>query len=162
MLAVGVMAVALSLCVFVLNYAFGISCKLFPTTEIAKIDVGNARSISVHADTCWEINRGIYYEARDGEKVVIPLQRMGVRAGTAQYHFKVVFAANQSIVGVYDPTESSLDELFIIINFSTGESWPKDYLSGDQLASLKSKALEFFRQLKKENPELPTPEGLSF
>ena len=92
--------------------------------------------------------------------MVVPKSFVDYHIGTERYVFRVAFAENQSLVAVYDPTKDSIDELFIIIDFNTRESWPIADFDIDKYAEAKKKAVIHFEQLQRENPDLPRPSGL--
>lgn len=140
----------LSFCAFLLY-----SCDLVPYIELARINVGNNRTIFIYGETCWEISRGIYYEAHEGRKVIISPTLWDFDNPDENYNLEFITADNQSLVGIFD-SNRPINEFFIIIDFRTGESWPR-FMDGFEI-SLRKKN-NFFERLQKENPsiKIPTP-----
>jgi len=121
MVAIPVIAVALF--VFYLN-----NCN---PVSIAKLDVGNNRSISIYEECGWtEISAGIYYDVREAGNVIIPMRFIEYyELGYIDFFdFDVAYAEDQSIVGVYDRAGFFRD--VIIVDFKTGKAWSSDINSG--------------------------------
>lgn len=128
-------------------------------SRIKKIDVGNHRSISFYEECGWqEISARIYYDAREAGNVIIPLSAIASYEleDIDSFTFETVYAEDQSLVGIYD-TSDPYSDLFIIVDFKTGEAWPQPMDSYDVSVARKSM---FFKRLQKENPDIiriPTP-----
>jgi len=143
-------------CLISLPVLLFFSCDLFPVTKLAEVDVGNNRTISIYGESCWEISRAIYYEAHEGRKVVVPQTLWEFDDPDEIYTLEFISTENRYLVGVYD-SDRTIDEFFIIIDFRTGESWPRFI---DSLESSLGKQRAFLKQLRKENPDIiqiPTP-----
>jgi hypothetical protein len=119
--------------------------------RIAELDVHNNRSVSVYADGCWEVGRFIYKEVRDSGKVIASRSKWFGDSGVDEYNFQVIYAKNESIIAIYDPTKS-IDEVFLLINFNTGRVFSGTGIHYDK-ASL-PEWIDVFEQLRKENPNL--------
>ncbi|MCP4368632.1 MAG: hypothetical protein GY797_11060 [Deltaproteobacteria bacterium] len=130
-------------------------------TLITKFDVGNKRSISIYKECGWFLDEGtsIYLDAREADKVVIPLKIIEVYDHDIyRSDFQVIYAENQSLVGVYDRTGLFSD--VIIVDFKTGKAWPPDYYNGsyDYRSYDYNEKADLHRRLRDENPNLfPTP-----
>jgi hypothetical protein len=149
-LLLGVICFAAILTLFV--YA----CDWFPYNTLASIDVGNGRTVSIYESTCWEYSRNVYYTAQERGTVIVPPMYWEEGDGSEQYNLKFVSIENGSLVGVFDPSKPT-DRFFIIIDFRTGESWPR--FIGDYGAYM-AKRDYFFNQLQKEHPNHKVPTSL--
>lgn len=143
----------LAFCACVATWVWG--CDLVPVTELARVDVGNNRSVVFYADTCWEVNRGIYYEAQENGQAVIPRTGLGFHS-PVNYSFKAVSAEDESLVAVYTPLAPDYDAILVMIDFRTRETWHNGENSQN-----KEKGLQMFRRLEQANPGLPEPRELS-
>ena len=159
--------IAVPVIVVFLCYGGGIAtyvvvCGVIRYNEIARIDIGNDRFVTVYSDICWEAQTGIYYEVSEAGQVVVPKTFADYYADTPQFQFNVAYAGNQSLVMLYDQATGYDKDLAIIIDFKTHDSWPVSWLtSGESYNEAKKKALTFFEQLQRENPSLYRPSSLA-
>ena len=120
--------------------------------EIRKVNVSNNRSVSLYYMDCGlqEISVPIHYEVLEAENVIVPMTYIEFYElnYVKQLTFKVVYAEDQSLVGIYDPNSSHNNPFAIIIDFKTGESWP---------GHAKVKAVDLVKRLQQENPRLTIP-----
>lgn len=135
--------------------------------EINKVDVGNNRSISIYSNgSCLleglqEPQKSIYYSVSEANTVVTPRTFAGYYEWPQQFAFKVAYADNQSLVMIYDPAQGYYQDLAIIVNFKTRDSWPADWrVLNAGYDVVKNKSLMFFSQLQQENPDLYRPRNL--
>jgi hypothetical protein len=147
----------ISFCSLLLFY-----CDLFPYTQLVTLQVGNNRSVSIYEDSCWEISKKVYYEVYEAGKLIAPKSYIGQYLGSEPFTLEVIYAENQSLVGGYDAAKST-PELLFIIDFKTGESWPREWFD-PRYDEIKPKAVDLFTRLQKENPNIkaasafvPTP-----
>jgi hypothetical protein len=93
--------------------------------------------------------------------VVIPRTFADYYDGTRQFTFKIAYADNQSLVMLYDQAKG-YNDLAIIVNFKTHDSWPIDRRPPDRnYDEANKKAQIFFEQLQRENFDLYRPRGLA-
>jgi hypothetical protein len=148
---VAVILTALVLCpVCALATAF-LGRDFQPYTEVAKIDVGNQRVVTLYAESCWEVSRGIYYDAREASRLVIPRTLLDFDQGFDQYSLTGIYAENDSLVGIAAPPRSK-EDFIIIIDFKNSKSWPA---FSDDYATFLKKGRELYARLVRENPGLP-------
>jgi hypothetical protein len=125
---------------------------------IAELAVGKARTIEITAQSCWEISRSIYYEVKENGNVVTPLYAMSFDSGSDEHRYAILRANGGSLVGVVDTTKTP-NELVILHDFGSGQSWPRlrnNEVSYDE--AVRKKWRDLFDELKSENPELNRPE----
>jgi hypothetical protein len=139
------------------------SCLSCEPTRIARIDVGHNRSVSIYAETCWEIHRSIRYDVWEGRKQIVSKEYLASDLGDSRYTTsKVVFAENGSLVGVFISfsTQSIIlpSESYVFVDFKTGDVWPQSMKGYDEA---KQKAIDMFDRLQRENSGLTKPEDLS-
>ena len=143
MMAIPVIAVALF--VFYLK-----NCN---PVEIAKLDAGNNRSISIYEECGWtESTAGVYYDAREAGNVIVPMRLIDFYE--LQYinlfNFDVIYAEDQSLVGVYD--RAGFFSNVIIVDFKTGRAWPPEFYEGSY--GYGNSYDDWIGKLKNENPSL--------
>jgi hypothetical protein len=142
------------------GFAFWLPCDLTPVTELTRVDASNNRSVAFYADTCWEGNRGVFYEVQENGQTIIP--RPGLGYGFSDSPFKVVSAENKSLVAVYTPWTLDDDTVLVLIDFGTREAWHTGEHAEDNsvYSQEKAKGLEMFKRLKQANPYLSEPKEL--
>jgi hypothetical protein len=114
-------------------------------SPIAELDAGDNRIIAISAASCWEgIGRPLYYEVRDNGMVVISKTLFCVDMGE-EHSYSLIYAENQSIIGVLEITTSS-PNLRAIVDFRTRTSWPRsEFYEGWRIR---------IQKLRQENPEV--------
>lgn len=125
---------------------------------IAELDVQSQRAVIITADSCWEVSRPIYYEVREAGRVVTPTTFIGGDSGNDPHDYEVIYAESGALVGVIE-TSAPLPELVIMQDFKSGESWPR--LRENELSyaePVQRKWKDIFERLRRENPQLPTPD----
>lgn len=154
MLGISIIAIIL-FCIW-LFISLALPCQ---PTRIKNIDVGNNRSVSIYEECGWlEISALIYYDAREAGNVIVPISAIDYYGleEIDKFSFEIIYAEEQSLVGIYDSSDPYSD-LFIIVDFKTGESWPRP---GDRYEVSVARERGFFKRLQNENPDvikIPTP-----
>ena len=131
-------------------FAVCVVCSSCNDAHVAHLSVGRGRAIDIWAEASWEINRGIYYQARDGDRVITRKTFFDADDGGTRHTYTLVSAERQELVGIVEN-----GELVIIQDFQTGESWPRlrdDEVSYDPAVQAKWRAT--FKRLKAENAAL--------
>ena len=93
-------------------------------TSIAELDAGNNRIIAISGASCWEIGRTLYYQVTDHGTVIASKHLFDGDNGSTRHTYTLIYADNQSVVGVLETTVLP-SELVIIVDFRTGQSWPR-------------------------------------
>jgi hypothetical protein len=128
-------------------------CSSCGDPHVAHLLIGRGRAINIWAEASWEINRGIYYEVRDGDRVVTRKTFFEADDGKARHTYTVVFAERHQLVGVVED-----GRLIIIQDFQAGESWPR--LRDDEISyspDVVAKWRAVFKRLRAENADLRVP-----
>lgn len=128
---------------------------------IAELDVGQRRTVLITADNCWEISRPIFYEVTDGGKVITPTSYIDGDGGNDSHTYSVVYAEGGALVSVLETTRAP-QELVIMQDFKSGESWPR--LRDTEVSydlDVQEKWRGIFERLRRENPLLPIPKYFS-
>jgi hypothetical protein len=137
----------------------GYLCK--QRNRIATLDVRNQRRIVLTADSCYENDsRPIYYEVSEADRVVTPTSYIGNDDGKEPHSFTTFYAEGESLVAILETTATP-PKVVIMQDFNSGESWPR--LRDNEVAReefVKRKWQGVFDRLRRENPQLPTPEYL--
>lgn len=103
----------------------------------------------------------MYYEVREGERIVTPVTYIGNDDSRQSHNYTVFYAEAESLVAVLETTATP-PAIVMMQDFNAGESWPR--LRDSEMASqefVKQKWLTIFDRLRRENPQLPGPESLS-
>jgi hypothetical protein len=159
----GVCLVAFSLMVLALSKRQNILEYLCDQrATIATLDVRNQRSIIFVADSCYENDsRPVYYEVKEAGRVVTPITYIDNDDGAARHAYTTFYAEGGSLVAVLETTATP-PAVVVMQDFSAGESWPR--LLDNEVSTqkfVKQKWQTIFDRLRRENPQLPTPEYLS-
>ena len=110
---------------------------------------------------------GLYYEIRKGRSIVVPMTLYGYvnyEQSEQQYKFSILYAEKGAIVGILDVSAFSLKSHKLIAIYDTriNESWPR--LRDDEVShapEVEKKWQTIFKQLQKENPNIPVPDYFS-
>ena len=102
-------------------------------------------------------NRGLYYEIREGNKIVIPKTLFAIDNERKNYHFQAIYAEHKMIIGILDLSEPR-PALIAIYDMNTNESWPRlhTHEESDNPQVFK-KWMAIYEKLQKENPDIPIP-----
>lgn len=91
--------------------------------HVTTLRCGEGREIVITADTAWEISQPVRYRVMvDGEAVTTPCYFYGA-SETEKLRFRLVIAEKGELVGVLHAGENQ-EELVILHDFLSGESWP--------------------------------------
>lgn len=115
---------------------------------------GENRSIIIKKERCFENNQAMYYEVREGTSIIVPTTYLHGFDGSQPYEFKIVYAENQSLVGVVE-TKQGAPAVLIIQDFTKGETFPRpgDDENWDSESYVK-RAQSLYERLKRENPQM--------
>lgn len=123
MLGAGVMIpAALFLSIYFIDPIFTYICEGKET--VARLQLKNNRRVVVMAERCWEDNRAMYYEIREGEQLIVPSTYLHGFDGNDSHRFNLIYAEDEAVVGVLDAATTP-HALVAMHDFRNGDTWPR-------------------------------------
>ena len=119
-----------------------------------ELGAGENRSIIITKERCFENNQAMYYEVRGEKGIIVPTTYLNGFDGSQPYEFKIVYAENQSLIGVVE-TKQGKPAVVIIQDFTNGDTFPrpKPYENWDS-ESYSKRAHSLFERMMRENPQI--------
>src|SRR5262245_21251751 len=91
-------------------------------TVFARLDAGSNRLITITAENCWEVGRGLYYEVSSQGVVISPQSMIDVDEGSDNHSYSLIYAESESLVGVLDMAVTPA-RIVAIYDFKSGQTW---------------------------------------
>src|SRR5437016_5353619 len=93
-------------------------------SDVVKLDAGQGRAVVISTDTYYENRQPIYYEVLAAGRVVVP--RTYISSEEPEFvnnlRLRVIANKDHSIIGVVE--EKLPQKVWLLHNFSSGETWP--------------------------------------
>src|SRR4051812_3270926 len=89
----------------------GLLCIIAPTfynftqgirTVVGDLDLGQGQRITIFSHVFWEVNRTLYFQVRDGFRIVNDGCSVTWDLPGDRHNYAVVYAENRSVIGVLD------------------------------------------------------------
>jgi hypothetical protein len=110
--------------IFALTLAAGTACRWGGMYVVKNLPAGAGRSIVILTHDDYEISRGIYYQVKIGEEMVVSTCWICTAAKDPNsLNYKIVSALDGNLVAVYE--ETNPEKILALHDFSTGRSWPQ-------------------------------------
>jgi hypothetical protein len=120
--------------------------------DVVKVDAGQGRSLVISTDSYYENEQPIYYEVVAAGRVVVP--RTYISSEEPEYianlRLRLVTNKDRSLIGVVE--ERLPQKVWLLHNFSTGETWPRCQSGTMEQCEQRGEALR--RVLQKDHPEV--------
>jgi hypothetical protein len=120
--------------------------------DVAKLDAGGGRSITVFAERYYEDDQAVYYRVEVDGRVTIPdSYASGIDPqALTKAHLKLVSNNSHSIVGVVD--EQLPQKIWLLHNFATGETWPR--CQSDTFEKCEQRGQALLAELQKDHHDV--------
>jgi len=157
-LAFGIIGVILCIGLFYLGLIYSeltcdVEAETQPQVVVTRLAVGSNRTVVILGDACYLNARELSYQVKEGWTVTTPTSYLGSYyywglGDEKKNDYDVIYAEEQSLIGVIDKSISPPD-LLIIHDFKTGYSWPH---TGKHTTEEQEKWNDFYERLRQENP----------
>lgn len=123
--------------------------KHYPVTQL---DAGDGRSISIMAKRYYEQDQPVYYQVDVGKETVVPRTYMSSidPDDVKHLHLRLVSNKDRSVIGVVE--DRLPQKVWLLHNFSTGETWPRCQSGGMEQCERRGEAL--LKVLQTDHPEI--------
>ena len=120
--------------------------------EVARLNVGEGRSIIISAKRFPDDTQPIYYQvAVNGRAVISPTYISSEEpVDVKHFHLRIVKNNDGSIAGVIE--EKLPQKILVLHNFATGQTWPRCEVGGPESCERTGKML--VDELQKDHPEV--------
>ena len=120
--------------------------------RIAALDAGAGRSVIIIAERYYENEQAIYYRVEVNGRTLVPDTYISSIDPEAVKHIALRLVSNKSgsIVGVVE--EKLPQKIWVLHNFSNGETWPRCESGGHEGCEKRGEAL--LDELQRDHPEV--------